>query len=350
MVDIAAGDSKSAFLPPMANAATLPIHERILLSEAGDGRNRAIQLDDQEKIERWKTMFKVASQIEPLELRNKFSEIVESDDGVECLCVQLLNEYRQYRQESEKEKLDLKNEFAKLKSDLDGVNRQNDSRERREIPKITTPPQKQRQAPEDDGDNDDVEDRPSSRERVRAKPSDFSRDQIRFALGGFDRGWGSTQCRPQVTYTCHTLLDVEAHFFGQRPSHGEDIAEVVFGFGSTDNEVISGEIEFPLFISDTRENSKRPRFEYMGNYVAKKLHSIPWERLPEEGKKCATQTVRYRGLPAERSLRKMERDSVEAYIRHQFEVGIYQVPCCRFEFLDFDENLKADIQASRVPQ
>lgn len=134
-----------------------------------------------------------------------------------------LVQYRQYREEFEKENLYLKNEvsiqvpgnptarlhsylilttaqLAKLKLDFDAAKRQNDSlqqllRERREI---TIPPQKQRQVPEDDGeddddDDDDVENRLPRRERARAKPSNFSRDQIRFVLGGFDRGWGSTQ-------------------------------------------------------------------------------------------------------------------------------------------------------------
>lgn len=50
-------------------------------SEAGDVRNQAIELDDpKKKVEWWKTMFKVVSQIESLELKDKFSGIVESDD------------------------------------------------------------------------------------------------------------------------------------------------------------------------------------------------------------------------------------------------------------------------------
>lgn len=52
---------------------------------AGDGQNRATEVDDQiKKVERWKTMFKVVGQIESLELRAEFSRIVESDEEEKC--------------------------------------------------------------------------------------------------------------------------------------------------------------------------------------------------------------------------------------------------------------------------
>ena len=106
---MAAGDSKSIFLPSqpfhlaqraMASATNTPTHEGILWSEAGDGRNRAIQPDDQrKKVEWWKTMFKVVSQIESLELRNKFSGVVENDDGEKCRVCAFLYP-RQWRTEA----------------------------------------------------------------------------------------------------------------------------------------------------------------------------------------------------------------------------------------------------------
>lgn len=89
-----------------------------------------------------------------------------------------------------------------------------------------------------------------------------------------------------MKYTYHALLDVKAHFFDQRPSSGEHVAEAVFGFHDTDDEVISGEIEFPLFVRDTSENPTQ--FQYMGNYVAKKSYSVAWQRLSQEVCFCSS--------------------------------------------------------------
>ncbi|KAF9787135.1 hypothetical protein BJ322DRAFT_702026 [Thelephora terrestris] len=212
--------------------------------------------------------------------------------------------------------------------------------------------QKRRQDPEDDdGDyiDDDGNDRPSHCKRVRATStlSGFSRERIKYALGGFDRGWGSMQCRPQMKYTHYALLDVKAHLFDLEPSHGEPIAKAIFGFHLADEEVISGGIEFPLFVRSTSEN--RSQFKYVGNYVAKKLCLIAWERLSREGREDAIKTVRFRGLSDKHYFNSLGKEAAEQHIHRQFETGVYQVPCCRLDFRSYDEDLKTDIQLQAVP-
>ena len=139
--------------------------------------------------------------------------------------ISILVQYHRYREESERENGDLKTEvrmieiltpvlhnnpittticfllqIAKLKLDFDGVKCQNDNlqqllHERCENLSIT--PQKRRRTPEDDDDDyvdeDDNNDRPPRYKRVKTNPSGFSRERIKYVLGGRDRGWGSTQ-------------------------------------------------------------------------------------------------------------------------------------------------------------
>lgn len=58
------------------------------------------------------------------------------------------------------------------------------------------------------------------------------------------------------------------------------MAEAVFGFGLTDNEVTFSGIVFPLFVRNPNET--RTSFAYLGNYAAVKLDPVPWERLSKE--------------------------------------------------------------------
>jgi len=58
------------------------------------------------------------------------------------------------------------------------------------------------------------------------------------------------------------------------------VGKAVFGFGLSDNEVISRGIAFPLFVRAI--SRKRTRFTYLGNYTAEKLDPVAWEGLSEE--------------------------------------------------------------------
>lgn len=71
---------------------------------------------------------------------------------------------------------------------------------------------------------------------------------------------------------------MDLHFFGKNPSHGQGVAEAVFGFGKMDNAAISGAIGFPLFV----RASGTYRFTYMGNYTAVKLYPVAWNRMSNE--------------------------------------------------------------------
>lgn len=88
------------------------------------------------------------------------------------------------------------------------------------------------------------------------------------------------RCRFGDEYTYHALLNVEEHFFGQSPTREQDVAKAVFGFGKTDNNIISEAIEFPLFVC--YEPGKRSKhFRYLGNYVALKLDPVAREWMSE---------------------------------------------------------------------
>jgi hypothetical protein len=82
----------------------------------------------------------------------------------------------------------------------------------------------------------------------------------------------------------HTLLDVGVHLFGRTPAARQNVAEAAFGFG-LDDDVVSREIVFPLFIRDQNaaRSISRSRFTYLGNYIAIRLDpTFAWERLSEE--------------------------------------------------------------------
>lgn len=54
----------------------------------------------------------------------------------------------------------------------------------------------------------------------------------------------------------------------------------MFGFGQTDDDVISRGVVFPLFV---RKSSERGApFCYLGNYVASESEPVAWKRLSPE--------------------------------------------------------------------
>lgn len=67
------------------------------------------------------------------------------------------------------------------------------------------------------------------------------------------------------------------------------------------------------------------------------------EILHGQGKDGAVRAVQEKGLADEPNLSKIERGMDDAYIRHEFEVGVYEVPCCRLEFQRFDDHLKVTL-------
>ena len=64
------------------------------------------------------------------------------------------------------------------------------------------------------------------------------------------------------------------------PSRKQDVSEAVFGFGLTDNVILSRNVVFPLFVRGV--DGHRSHFTYLGNYAAVELHPVAWERLSEE--------------------------------------------------------------------
>lgn len=78
----------------------------------------------------------------------------------------------------------------------------------------------------------------------------------------------------------HVFLNVGAHLFGVSPSRKQDVSEAVFGFGLTDNDILSKGVVFPLFVRGV--DGHRSHFTYLGNYAAVELHPVAWERLSEE--------------------------------------------------------------------
>ena len=70
---------------------------------------------------------------------------------------------------------------------------------------------------------------------------------------------------------------MEDHLFGQSPSCKQDVDKAIFGFGQPDNEVISKDIVFPLFICDPHKAVKK--YTYLGNYTATKLDPVAWQKL-----------------------------------------------------------------------
>ena len=77
------------------------------------------------------------------------------------------------------------------------------------------------------------------------------------------------------------MLDVDIHLFGAIPSREQNVGAAMFGFGQLDNEIISEEVVFPLFV---RGLSEKPTssFTYLGNYIAKKSSPVAWEELSSE--------------------------------------------------------------------
>jgi len=256
---------------------------------------------------------------------------------------QLLDEIKKLKDESVKEQQALRQENAKLKEDLNEALRYRDANihERGAVHRREYIPQKRQRAQQS---SDDEYEGPSNcpRERVRANPG-VSREQIRNALGGFDRGWGSTESCSGL-YTHHALLDVELHLFSQTPSRRQNVAEGVFGFGPDDG-VISGAIEFPLFVRGL-SGAYQLRFTYLGNYVAIRLDPVAWERLSEKGKICVVQTVQSKGLSADPCAHRMEKTMEHGAIYDKFRRGIFKVPCSRLEFRGFDQELNTEVQDS----
>lgn len=83
-------------------------------------------------------------------------------------------------------------------------------------------------------------------------------------------------------YEYLAILGIDAHLLGRRPSHGQNINEAAFGFGPAENAVISGGIEFPLFVRNAADIRASYQYVYKGNYTATRLHPIAWGRLSEK--------------------------------------------------------------------
>ena len=81
-----------------------------------------------------------------------------------------------------------------------------------------------------------------------------------------------------IIYTHRVMLDVRAHLFGHKPTPKQDVDKAVLGIGAADNQVVSKDVVFPLFVCD---NGMSP-YTYLGNYTATKLDTVAWEELSEE--------------------------------------------------------------------
>lgn len=369
-------------------------------TEVDNGQNPAIRSGLQSReTEWWGTMFYALSRIEVPEMKGKFTEVVYTTWEEKVQYVKLLNEYREYREKSERHREELEKERASLKREifelkpkpslvgLHNYSLQQRLRGQHKAPVPVTPRKRKRrrkQEQEDDdycyeddddadyedeededyeddedGDYEDAEDgdysgHPNRRVWVGANqcnsnPDLPNREQIKYVLGGSDRGWGSIPSTdPGIErYTYHAFLDIEAHLFSKNPTHGENIAEAVFGFSFADTQVISGCTEFPLFVCGPDIGKTRGQFQYLGNYVARRLSPIAWERLSQLGQEYAVESVHCRGL-SKVKLRKLETDTDSPYIRGQFGAGVFRVPCCHLEFRGFDETLDADTR--RAPR
>lgn len=325
--------------------------------ETGDKRNRLIEVvAEVRELEWWRTMWKVNEQIENPELKKKFSEAVwsRSEDKYRLMCSLLENqqcddEYRQNRREYKKQTAYLKQKIVNLRQRPTEVEYQQDDLQQQSCERsetlATIPAKRQWDAAFRNGSDDEYNgdnNGPPCRERTKFNPPGFSREQIRFVLGCSDRDWGASQCRTRSRYEYVVVLGIDAHLLGRRPSHGQNISEAVFGFGLAENEVISGGIEFPLFVRNSEE-TRAYQYVYKGNYTATKLRPIEWRRLSESGKDGAVRAVQDTNEPDHH---KRDREVDDAYIRHEFDVGVYEVPCCRLEFQCFDDHLKATLDGT----